>query len=64
MKKTEETIKAINLQHVYINRRKATFFEVWELIGNAWVYQTRTHVEGWLKTGKGCLRKKKRQIYE
>lgn len=52
--------KAMNLQHVTVGNkgRRVTYFDVYEQRADgALVKVSTSFVQGWLKTGWGCLRK-------
>lgn len=46
-----------NIQQVYINGSAATYFDIWELEGNTWVFQTRDKIWGHYKKASTVQRK-------
>lgn len=51
------TIKLENIEQVYLNGKKATTFQVYELISNSWVYQYSDAVKGHYKKESTILKK-------
>lgn len=49
--------KYTNIQQVYINGSAATCFDIYELIDNAWVFQTRDKIWGHFKKASTVQKK-------
>ena len=45
-------LKIINVQNVYMNNKKVTLFDVYQLIDKIWIFDYNSSVEGWYKRNK------------
>ena len=47
--KTCEYLKVTNIQNVYLNGKKVTLFNVYQLLDNNWVFDYDDYISGWYK---------------
>ena len=45
-------LKITNIQHVYLNGKKVTLFNVYQLLNNTWVFDYKSSIKGWYKRNK------------
>ena len=55
--KTCEYLKVTNIQNVYLNGKKVTLFNVYQLLDNSWVFDYNDHMSGWYKKPETVLDK-------
>lgn len=53
--------KFTDIQNVWFNGKKATFYTIWYLIDGSWVRSGRSYVSGWFKTFRGISNQIKRE---
>ena len=55
--KTCEYLKVTNIQNVYLNGKKVTLFNVYQLLDNSWVFDYNDCIVGWYKKADTVLDK-------
>ena len=45
-------LKIINVQNVYMNNKKVTLFDVYQLIDKTWIFDYNASIKGWYKRNK------------
>ena len=45
-------LKIINVQNVYMNNKKVTLFDVYQLIDKTWIFYYNSSIKGWCKRNK------------
>lgn len=58
--------KAMNLEHIIVgNNRRVTIFDIYQQRSDGALLKVSTRqVDGWLKSGAGCLRKLAKEQYK
>ena len=55
--KTCEHLKVTNIQNVYLNGKKATLFNVYQLLNDTWIFDYNDYILGWYKKPETILDK-------
>ena len=55
--KTCEYLKVTNIQNVYLNDKKVTLFNVYQLLDNCWVFDYNDYISRWYKKADTVLDK-------
>ena len=50
-------IKLMNVQHIYLNGKKATIFDMYSLKDNTWIFDYNDCIVGWYKRENTILSK-------
>ena len=45
-------LKITNVQHVHLNNKKVTLFDVYQLIDKTWIFDYNSSIRGWYKRNK------------
>ena len=45
-------LKITNVQNVYLNNKKVTLFDVYQLIDKTWIFDYNSSIRGWYKRNK------------
>lgn len=55
--KTSDSIKVSNIENVYLNGKKVTMFNVYQLLNSTWVFDYNDYIYGWYKKPSTVLDK-------
>ena len=61
--KTCEYLKVTNVRNVYLDGKKVTLFNVYQLLDNSWVFDYDDYISGWYKKADTVLDKILNKIY-